>query len=148
MKSFMSENEIRQKVAEEGQRGSRKGQEGRPTPPYRASWSTDLSWGVRGDGICAVHVCGCTAVCLSVSDMHTTTATRLLPLLPSPLYDKIVFKSEFTVLSFSDKYTQVRTCYMNEFVHKCLFNKCSTIFHHYFFIQHINVLSNSRFESW
>ena len=45
--------------------------------------------------------------CLSVSEMHTTTATRLLPLLPSLLKknDNIVLKSEFTGLSVSDKYS-------------------------------------------
>ena len=37
----MSEVEIRQRVASEGQRGGRRGQEGRPAPPYRASWSTE-----------------------------------------------------------------------------------------------------------
>ena len=36
----MSEVEIRQTAALEGQRGSRRGQEGQPAPPYRASWST------------------------------------------------------------------------------------------------------------
>ena len=29
-----------EKTALEGQRGGRRGQEGWPTPPYRASWST------------------------------------------------------------------------------------------------------------
>ena len=37
----MSGIEIRQRTASEGQRGSRRGQEGQPTPLYRASWSTD-----------------------------------------------------------------------------------------------------------
>ena len=37
----MSEIETRQNAAYEGQSGGRKGQEGQPTPPYRASWSTD-----------------------------------------------------------------------------------------------------------
>ena len=32
---------IRQRAAKEGQMGSRRGQEGWPAPPYRASWSTD-----------------------------------------------------------------------------------------------------------
>ena len=36
----MSEVEIRQTTAQKGQRGSRRGQERRPTPPHRASWST------------------------------------------------------------------------------------------------------------
>ena len=40
MQGFMFEIEIRQKAALEGQRGSRKGQEGQPAPPYRASCST------------------------------------------------------------------------------------------------------------
>ena len=37
----MSEDEIRQRAALEGQRGGRRGQEGWPIPPYRASWSTE-----------------------------------------------------------------------------------------------------------
>ena len=37
---LMSAFEIRQKVALEGQRGGRRGQEGLPTLPNRASWST------------------------------------------------------------------------------------------------------------
>ena len=41
--------------------------------------------GVRGDGSVL-----CMAVCLSVSEMHTTTATRLLPLLPSLLKIMII----------------------------------------------------------
>ena len=36
----MSEIEIRQRAASEGQRGGRRGQEGWPSPLYRASWST------------------------------------------------------------------------------------------------------------
>ena len=31
---------MRQRAASERQRGSRRGQEGCPAPPYRASWST------------------------------------------------------------------------------------------------------------
>ena len=38
----MSGVEIRQRAALKGQRGGRKGQEGQPTPLYRASWSTEL----------------------------------------------------------------------------------------------------------
>ena len=38
----MSEVEKRQRAALEGQGGGRTGQEGWPTPPYRASWSTAL----------------------------------------------------------------------------------------------------------
>ena len=37
----MSGVEIRQRTASEGQRGGRRGQERRPTPLHRASWSTD-----------------------------------------------------------------------------------------------------------
>ena len=36
----MSRVEMRQRTAEEGQRGSRGGQEGQPAPLYRASCST------------------------------------------------------------------------------------------------------------
>ena len=36
----MSGFEIRQMAPSEGQRGGRRGQEGRPAPLYRASWST------------------------------------------------------------------------------------------------------------
>ena len=36
----MSGVEIRQRAAEEGQRGGKRGQEGQPAPLYRASWST------------------------------------------------------------------------------------------------------------
>ena len=36
----MSEVEIRQRAASEGQRGGSRGQEGLPTPLHRASWST------------------------------------------------------------------------------------------------------------
>ena len=36
----MSGVEIRQRAGSEGQRGSRRGQEGWPTPLHRASWST------------------------------------------------------------------------------------------------------------
>ena len=32
--------EIRQRAVSEGQRDGRRGQEGWPTPPHRASWST------------------------------------------------------------------------------------------------------------
>ena len=32
--------EIRQRAASEGQRSTRRGQEGQPTPLFRASWST------------------------------------------------------------------------------------------------------------
>ena len=35
----MSGVEIRQMAASAGQRGGRRGQEGRPTPLYRASWN-------------------------------------------------------------------------------------------------------------
>ena len=38
----MSGVEIRQSAASEGQRGSRRGQEGWPAPLYMASWSTVL----------------------------------------------------------------------------------------------------------
>ena len=38
----MSGVEIRQRAASEGQMGGRRGQEGRPAPLYRASWSTAL----------------------------------------------------------------------------------------------------------
>ena len=38
----MSGVKIRQKTALKGQRGSRNGQEGWPTPQNRASWSTHL----------------------------------------------------------------------------------------------------------
>ena len=38
----MSGFEIRQRAASEGQRGSRRGQEGQSTPLYRAGWSTGL----------------------------------------------------------------------------------------------------------
>ena len=38
----MSGVEIRQKAASEGQGGGRRGQEGRPAPLHRASWSTGL----------------------------------------------------------------------------------------------------------
>ena len=36
----MSGVEKWQRAASEGQRGSRRGQEGQPTPLYRASWSS------------------------------------------------------------------------------------------------------------
>ena len=36
----MSGVQIGQRAASEGQRGSRRGQEGQPSPLYRASWST------------------------------------------------------------------------------------------------------------
>ena len=36
----MSGIEIREGSLKKGQRGGRKGQEGQPAPPYRASWST------------------------------------------------------------------------------------------------------------
>ena len=39
----MSGVEIRQRAASERQRGGRRGQEGRPAPLYRASWSTALT---------------------------------------------------------------------------------------------------------
>ena len=39
----MSGVEIRQRAASEGQRGGRRGQEGRPAPLYRASWSTEYT---------------------------------------------------------------------------------------------------------
>ena len=42
----MSGVEIRQRAASEGQRGGRRGQEGRPAPLYRASWSTVLKLGL------------------------------------------------------------------------------------------------------
>ena len=38
----MSGVEISQKSALKGQRGGRNGQEGQPTPLYKASWSTDF----------------------------------------------------------------------------------------------------------
>ena len=38
----MSGVEIRQRAAQEGQRGGRRGKEGQPVPPYRTSWSTDF----------------------------------------------------------------------------------------------------------
>ena len=44
----MSEFEIRQRVALEGQRGDRRGQEGQPAPPYRASWSTENVLHLKG----------------------------------------------------------------------------------------------------
>ena len=36
----MSGVEIRQRAASDGQRGGKRGQEGRPAPLHRASWST------------------------------------------------------------------------------------------------------------
>ena len=38
----MSGVEVRQRAASEGHRGGRRGQEGRPAPLYRASWSTEM----------------------------------------------------------------------------------------------------------
>ena len=39
----MSRVEIRQRAASKGQRGGRRGQEGRPAPLFSASWSTGIT---------------------------------------------------------------------------------------------------------
>ena len=53
-------------------------------------WWDNLTWGSGVMVVCCACVCGCMDVCLSVSEMHTTTASRLIPLLPSQLIIMII----------------------------------------------------------